>query len=70
MNNAEPILVSVRRQLSATKGRWSVVAKGSGVPYHTLVKIAQGTVTNPRIDTVQRLLDHFSRDVLDEVPHV
>ncbi|MFT3815241.1 MAG: hypothetical protein QM740_17985 [Acidovorax sp.] len=61
MSNTESILVAVRRQLGATKGRWVAVAEQSGVPYHTLVKIAQGTVTDPRVSTVQRLVDHFAQ---------
>ena len=59
MSNADSILVAVRRQLDATKGKWSSVAEQSGVPYHTLTKIAQGKV-DPRLSTVQRLVDHFA----------
>jgi len=59
MSNAESILVAVRRQLGETKGKWSSVAEQSGVPYHTLTKIAQGKV-DPRLSTVQRLVDHFA----------
>jgi len=61
MSTAEPILAAVRRQLGATKGQWTSVAEQSGVPYHTLVKIAQGAVANPRVGTVQRLVDHFAK---------
>ena len=59
MSNVESILVAVRRQLGETKGRWTSVAEQSGVPYHTLTKIAQGRV-DPRVSTVQRLVDHFA----------
>ena len=59
MSNDESILVAVRRQLGETKGRWASVAEQSGVPYHTLTKIAQGKV-DPRVSTVQRLVDHFA----------
>lgn len=34
------------------------VAIESGVPYDTLVKIATGQVTNPRIETVEKILGH------------
>ncbi len=61
MNSTEPILVGVRRELTRTRGRWAEVAKESGVPYHTLVKIAQGAVSDPRVSTVQRLVDHFAK---------
>lgn len=33
------------------------VAATSGVPFYTLQKIALGQVKNPRIETVQRILD-------------
>ena len=59
MSNVESILVAERRQLGETKGRWASVAEQSGVPYHTLTKIAQGKV-DPRVSTVQRLVDHFA----------
>lgn len=35
-----------------------VVAVGSKVPYDTLVKIATGAVTNPRIKTVESILSY------------
>lgn len=37
------------------------VAQISGVPFHTIAKIKRGETTNPRIDTVERLLNYFSR---------
>lgn len=33
------------------------VAELSGVPFYTLQKIATGQVKNPRIETVQKILD-------------
>lgn len=57
--NIEPILTFVRRRLDSSRGDWPAIAASSGVPYHTLTKIAQGIVENPRINTVQRLLDLF-----------
>ena len=35
------------------------VAQGSGVPFSTVAKIAQGVVTDPSVHTVQRLYDYF-----------
>lgn len=35
------------------------VANGSGVPYHTLVKIAQGRIKDPSVHTVQKLANYF-----------
>lgn len=61
MNDTEPILTTVMRLLGASRGKLPEIAMASGVPYHTLVKIAQGTVTDPRVSTVQRLMDHFAK---------
>ena len=36
-----------------------------GVPHHTLTKIAQGATPNPRIETVQRSVDHFNGQQID-----
>lgn len=58
--NVEPILTFVRRKLEEVRGSWVEVSIKSGVPYHTLTKIAQGQVPDPRISTVQRLVDHFN----------
>lgn len=35
------------------------VALGSGVPFSTVAKIAQGSVTDPSVHTVQKLYDYF-----------
>lgn len=35
------------------------VARGSGVPFSTVTKIAQGSVTEPSVHTVQKLYDYF-----------
>jgi predicted transcriptional regulator len=59
------IMTVVRCGLSASRGRWVEVSRESGVPYHTLIKIAQGQVSNPRIETVQRLVDYFNRPPAD-----
>lgn len=37
------------------------VAQATGVPFHTIAKIKRRETLNPRIDTVERLLSHFSR---------
>lgn len=58
--NVEPILTFVRRKLDEVRGSWVEVSTKSGVPYHTLTKIAQGQVPDPRISTVQRLVDYFN----------
>jgi hypothetical protein len=40
-------------RLQALKGKWRKVASGSGVPYRTLKKIADGTVRNPGARTLE-----------------
>lgn len=61
MTSSETILEGVRRQLATHIGRLNDVARDSGVPYHTLIKIHQGQVENPRIETIQKLLDYFAK---------
>lgn len=49
----------VQKQIRARRGTLRDLATRSGVPYSTLVKIAQGSVRNPRIETVEALLRVF-----------
>ena len=60
MSTIEPILIFVRRKLDESRGQWVEVSRESGVPYHTLTKIAQGQVEDPRVSTMQRLVDYFN----------
>ena len=52
----------IAAQLQQRKGKWRELAKASGVPYFTLTKIARGTITNPGIDTVNKLLPHLRNE--------
>lgn len=36
------------------------IARGSGVPFSTVCKIAQGSVKDPGVHTIQRLADFFA----------
>jgi transcriptional regulator with XRE-family HTH domain len=36
------------------------IARESGVPFYTVCKMAQGSVTSPSVHTVQKLYDYFS----------
>lgn len=47
------------RRLEQSKGRWPAVAEGSGVPYRTVQKIAQGEIADPGVSSVQKLADWF-----------
>lgn len=56
----KPIFASLVEHLDGCS--WPQVAelaKKSNVPYHTVAKIKRGLTENPRIDTVQRLLNHI-----------
>lgn len=64
------ILKAVLRNLNTSRGNWVEISQASGVPYHTLTKIAQGAVQNPRIETVQRLVDYFSRNSNKDAPAI
>ncbi|VVD76604.1 hypothetical protein PEP31012_00875 [Pandoraea eparura] len=52
---------AVRANLQKHKREWPAIARDSGVPYHTVVKVASGRVTDPRVSTVQALHDYFAR---------
>ena len=38
------------------------VAKGSGIPFNTLIKIARGETVNPRMTTAQALQEYFTEN--------
>ncbi len=44
------------------------IARDSGVPFGTLIKIAQGSVKDPGVHTVQRLADYFAQQTKDKAP--
>ncbi|ODP33091.1 hypothetical protein A9762_20830 [Pandoraea sp. ISTKB] len=54
------MLVGVLRNLDKNKGYLPDVARGSGVPYQTVTKIACRLVRDPRISTIQALHDYFA----------
>lgn len=56
------LLQQALAHLQATKNRWPEVARESGVPYSTITKIFQRVIRDPRVSTVQRLLDHKHAD--------
>ena len=51
----------VRARLPSPSDRVAleIVAKGAGVPYHTLLKIAKGETEDPRTSTVNRLVIYY-----------
>lgn len=57
----ETLLTFIRSRLPAPseKERLEAIAEGSGVPYHTLLKIAKGETLDPRVSTVENLTRYF-----------
>ena len=55
-----PILDDVVGHLGRWKGYWRDISAGSGVPYNTVTKIAQGRTRNPRILTIEKLHAHLA----------
>ena len=51
----------VIKKLAAAKGKWREISLDSKVSYHTLTKVAQGRVKNPRVGTVEALAKYFSK---------
>ena len=58
---ATNLLDTVRKRLpgKSEKAALEEIAAGSKVPYHTLLKIANGQTADPRISTVDRLIAYF-----------
>jgi transcriptional regulator with XRE-family HTH domain len=55
-----PLYAKVRTLLAARRGQWTVIARESGVTYHTLVRIANGYVVSPgypKLAALARYLD-------------
>jgi predicted transcriptional regulator len=59
----DDLLGSVKAKLPPANDRVALeaLAEETGVPYHTLLKIAKGETTDPRVSTVQRLIHYFER---------
>jgi hypothetical protein len=48
-------------QLGASKGKLPSVARGSGIPYRTLEKIARGETSDPGVLTIEKLARYFRK---------
>jgi len=55
----------VRKKLSESKGRLPQISKECEIPYSTLVKIHQGSTSNPRIRTIQKIADFFHAETVE-----
>ena len=60
MDTSIDIYSYVMAHLRAKRIPQRQVATESGVPFSTVSKIAQGSVKEPSVHTVQRLFDYFS----------
>lgn len=59
-NDYQPTLLpSVIALLDKRRGTWREVCADTGVNYSTLQKIVQGQVTNPGVNTVERLHEYL-----------
>lgn len=65
---SESIYQYVLDKLEASKGRWTEVADGSGVPKRSLEKIARREWRNPGVNQIELLAAYFrSQDAEDAV---
>jgi predicted transcriptional regulator len=57
----KPIFETVMERLREKRISQREVSAGSGVPFSTVTKIAQGNIKHPRVHHVQALFDYFRR---------
>ena len=68
MDTSTTIYEFVMTHLRAKAIPQKQVARDSGVPFSTLSKIAQGSVKDPGVHTVQRLADYFAKQSQTQAP--
>lgn len=61
MNTQTPMYDYVMARLAEKRIPQRTVASGSGVPFSTLTKIAQGNIKAPSVHHMQALYDYFMR---------
>jgi hypothetical protein len=59
IRDMESIHDYVLAQLQAEKGDWPAVARGAGVSYRTLKKIATRETVSPGINNLEKLAKYF-----------
>ena len=55
----DDMLLYILNRLPQARGELQQLATATGIPYPTLIKLRTGETTDPRISTVQRLIDHY-----------
>lgn len=58
---SESIYAYVLDQLQQTKGKWAIVAEGTGVPLRSIEKIARLEWKNPGVQSIETLANWFRR---------
>lgn len=63
MDTDQKIYDVVMEYLRAGRETRRVIAQGSGVPFSTVCKIAQGQTLNPSVHHIQALYDYFTKQM-------
>jgi predicted transcriptional regulator len=58
-NTDANLLEYVRAKLEGSRGNWPAISEATGVPYFTITNLVQGKVEDPRVSTIQKLIDYF-----------
>jgi hypothetical protein len=59
LNADQPMFDYVLERLVESRGRWGVVAEGSGVSKRTIEKIARREIQDPGVSHIQKLANYF-----------
>lgn len=55
--DAMTLLSLTRARLNQCHGRYAEISRQSGIPYSSLVKLAQGHAKNPTVDSLQSVIE-------------
>lgn len=55
--DAMTLLSLTRARLNSCHGRYAEISRQSGIPYSSLVKLAQGHAKNPTVDSLQSVIE-------------
>lgn len=56
---SDSIYAFVLAELAGSKGKWPLVADGSGVSVRTIQKIASGEIEDPGVSHIEKLAAYF-----------
>jgi predicted transcriptional regulator len=63
------LLESIEKVRGLSPQELEAIAKGAGVPYHTLRKIASGETRDPRVSTIVALQQFFNGAPIPAAAH-